>query len=58
MRWTARGHRLSPLPAGTRLSASFDSDEVLVREILQAAKGQATIMTDEEVFAVIKRVRS
>ena len=36
----------------------IDSDEVLVREILQAAKGQATIMTDEEVFAVIKRVRS
>jgi 2-isopropylmalate synthase len=34
------------------------SDEVLVREILSAAKGQATIMTDEQVMSVIKRVRS
>jgi len=36
----------------------IDSDEVLVREILQAAKGQASIMTDEEVMAVVTRVRA
>jgi 2-isopropylmalate synthase len=30
--------------------------EVLVREILQAAKGQNQIMTEEEVMAVVKRV--
>ena len=33
------------------------SDEVLVREILEAAKGQ-TIMTDEQILAVVARVRS
>jgi len=34
------------------------SDELLVREILQVAKGQSSIMTDEEVLAVVARVRS
>jgi 2-isopropylmalate synthase len=32
-------------------------DEVLVAEILKAAKGQNHIMTDDEVMAVVKRVR-
>jgi 2-isopropylmalate synthase len=32
-------------------------DETLVSAILQAAKGQSSIMTDEEVHAVIARVR-
>jgi len=36
----------------------IESDEVLVKEILQAAKGQSSIMTDEQVHAVIARVRS
>jgi 2-isopropylmalate synthase len=35
----------------------IESDEVLVREILQAAKGQSSIMTDEQVLAVVARVR-
>jgi len=34
------------------------SDEVLVREILEAAKGQSSIMTDEQILAVVARVRS
>jgi 2-isopropylmalate synthase len=33
------------------------SDETLVSEILKAAKAQNHIMTDEEVLAVVKRVR-
>jgi 2-isopropylmalate synthase len=36
----------------------IEGDEVLVREILQAAKAQSSIMTDEEVLAVVARVRS
>ncbi|MGO8997196.1 MAG: LeuA family protein [Polyangiaceae bacterium] len=35
----------------------IESDEVLVREILDVAKGQTTIMTEEQVRAVIARVR-
>jgi 2-isopropylmalate synthase len=34
------------------------SDEGLVKEILAAAKGQNHIMTEEEVMAVVKRVRA
>ena len=33
------------------------ADDTLVAEILKAAKGQDHIMTEEEVFAVVKRVR-
>jgi 2-isopropylmalate synthase len=36
----------------------IDADETLVREILDVAKKQASIMTDEEVMAVIRKVRS
>jgi 2-isopropylmalate synthase len=36
----------------------IEGDETLVREILQAAKGQSSIMTDEQVMAVIAKVRS
>src|ERR1700678_2004781 len=36
----------------------IEGDETLVREILQAAKGQSAIMTDEQVMAVIAKVRS
>jgi 2-isopropylmalate synthase len=35
----------------------IEGDETLVRAILDAAKGQSTIMTDDEVMAVIQRVR-
>jgi 2-isopropylmalate synthase len=35
----------------------IESDETLVAEILKAAKAQDHIMTDEEVLAVVKRVR-
>jgi 2-isopropylmalate synthase len=35
----------------------IEGDEVLVREILQVAKGQSSIMTDDEVMAVVARVR-
>jgi len=38
-------------------SRGIESDENLVAEILKAAKGQNHIMTEEEVMAVIKRVR-
>jgi 2-isopropylmalate synthase len=37
---------------------NIESDEVLVTEILKAAKAQDHIMTEEEVLAVVKRVRS
>jgi 2-isopropylmalate synthase len=33
------------------------SDDVLVSEVLKAAKGQDSIMTDEQVLEVVKRVR-
>ena len=33
------------------------SDDELVSEILKGAKGQSTIMTDDEVMAVVARVR-
>jgi 2-isopropylmalate synthase len=36
---------------------SIESDETLVAEILKAAKAQDHIMTEEEVLAVVKRVR-
>ena len=38
--------------------ALVESDETLVKEILQAAKGQNHIMTDEEVNHVAKVVLS
>ena len=38
-------------------SRSIPADDELVAEILKAAKGQDHIMTDEEVHAVVKRVR-
>lgn len=36
---------------------NIESDETLVAEILKAAKAQDHIMTEEEVLAVVKRVR-
>jgi len=36
---------------------NIPSDETLVAEIIKAAKGQDHIMTEEEVLAVVKRVR-
>jgi len=36
---------------------SIEADDVLVSEILKAAKTQDRIMTDDEVMAVVKRVR-
>ena len=36
----------------------IEGDETLVREILQVAKNQSTIMTDAEVLAVVGRVRA
>ncbi len=33
------------------------ADDTLVAEILKAAKGQSTVMTDDEVMAIVKRVR-
>jgi len=36
----------------------IETDEQLVREILEAAKGQSAIMTDEQVMTVVRRVRA
>jgi 2-isopropylmalate synthase len=36
----------------------IEADEVLVAEILKAAKGQNHIMTEQEVLSVVERVRS
>jgi 2-isopropylmalate synthase len=40
------------------MSRNIPSDEVLVAEVLKAAKEHDRIMTNEEVMAVVKRVRS